>query len=529
MLAFEAGESPAPSAGVIVVDPFCDYLGKRCIAILEEAGYAVVLSDHLVATLNNEGAEGFRPPDPGKEAAWASSLPFPVVAVICESDAGLANAERLQAALLGDRFGGNNDARRDKFLMNEAMRNAGLSAARQIKTGDRAKVREFLETLRANTVAPPRPSPQTEEAMLGEAVDATEEGSQEGSCDVIPRSIPKDQATAKDRSESFDSNGGALLGNSADRQQDRRQDEGERSSTCLDGVLSVVKPARGCASGSVFRCNGEEEAMEAFEKILGTPKYGTPGAFNDEVLVQEFLVGTEYVVDTVSRDGEHKAVAVWRYDKGPANGAPFVYFSVKLMPLDGKAEQKVVEYAFKALDALGIKFGPTHTEVMMVDASNSLQGDGNRSPAEGTPTLVEVNTRWHLTDFAPLTDACIGYNAVEETLSAYLDPGRFDALPRVPPTGKGSRYGRVVHLVSYVEGDLERVLHEEEIRGLESFAGIDVYADPKNGGSGYVKKTIDIRSDAGWVRLVHDQEGVVERDYRRVVELMPTMFRVSAE
>ena len=102
----------------------------------------------------------------------------------------------------------------------------------------------------------------------------------------------------------------------------------------------------------------------------------------------------------------------------------------------------------------------------MVAPDGGGEGDDNGQPrgggeGEGTPTLVEVNTRWHLTDFAPLTDACVGYNAVEETLSAYLDPGRFEALPRVPPTGKGSRYGRVVHLVSYVEGRLEEVLHEE--------------------------------------------------------------------
>ena len=63
---------------------------------------------------------------------------------------------------------------------------------------------------------------------------------------------------------------------------------------------------------------------------------------------------------------------------------------------------------------------------------------------------------------------------------------------------------------------------------MESFAGIDVYADPGRGGSGHMKKTIDIRSDAGWVRLVHDNKEVVERDYRRVVELMPTMYEVSA-
>ncbi|CAN0350744.1 unnamed protein product [Pylaiella littoralis] len=515
MSAFEAGESEAPPAGVIVVDPFCDYLGKRCIAILEEAGYAVVqvLSDHLVSTLDSDSAQGFRPPKPGKEADWASWLPFPVVAVICESDAGLANAERLQAALLGPRFGGINDARRDKFLMNEAVRGAGLAAARQIKTGDRSKVREFLATVTAT----PSPSGQSSVVVAADSDDGH-------------RQAEGDQVSGENSGNVLSGAHGLGTSTATPTKGTKGGEREERDAVpCLDGVLSVVKPARGCASGSVFLCKGEDEAMEAFGKILGTPKYGTPGEFNDEVVVQEFLAGTEYVVDTVSRDGEHKAVAIWRYDKRPANGAPFVYFSVKLLPSDGKAERKVVEYAFKALDALGVKFGPTHTEVMMVRASAGEDSSENKSPGDGTPTLVEVNTRWHLTDFAPLTDACMGYNAVEETLAAYLDPARFDALPRVPPAGKESRYGRVVHLVSYVEGSLEEVIHEEEIRKLESFVGMDVYADPKNGGSGQMKKTIDIRSDAGWVQLVHDREEVVERDYRRVVELMPTMYRVSVD
>lgn len=54
-----------------------------------------VLSEHLVAKLNEESAEIFRPPKPGKEADWASYLPFPLVAVLCESDAGLANAGKM--------------------------------------------------------------------------------------------------------------------------------------------------------------------------------------------------------------------------------------------------------------------------------------------------------------------------------------------------------------------------------------------------------------------------------------------------
>lgn len=144
--------------------------------------------------------------------------------------------ERLQAALLGPRFGGMNEARRDKFLMNEAMRDAGLAAARQVKTGDRSKVREFLATLKSKA------KPQ-----------ATRSTGDVGDVDALSGDKPEITST------------GAV------------DDSGD------DGVLSVVKPARGCASGSVFRCRGEGEAMEAFEKILGTPKYGTPGEFNDEV------------------------------------------------------------------------------------------------------------------------------------------------------------------------------------------------------------------------------------------------------
>lgn len=55
------------------------------------------------------------------------------------------------------------------------------------------------------------------------------------------------------------------------------------------------------------------EAQRAFRRIRGhANQYGEN---NESVLVQEFMVGTEYVVNCVSRDGEHKVVSLWRYDK----------------------------------------------------------------------------------------------------------------------------------------------------------------------------------------------------------------------
>ena len=39
------------------------------------------------------------------------------------------------------------------------------------------------------------------------------------------------------------------------------------------------------------------------------------GQLNDGALCQEFLSGTEFVVDGVSRDGVYKITAIWEYDK----------------------------------------------------------------------------------------------------------------------------------------------------------------------------------------------------------------------
>lgn len=53
VIAFEDGEADAPPAGVIVVDGFCDYLGKRCAQVLEEAGYAVVQANSTISGIES--------------------------------------------------------------------------------------------------------------------------------------------------------------------------------------------------------------------------------------------------------------------------------------------------------------------------------------------------------------------------------------------------------------------------------------------------------------------------------------------
>ncbi|CAN0416316.1 unnamed protein product, partial [Discosporangium mesarthrocarpum] len=101
-----------------------------------------------------------------------------------------------------------------------------------------------------------------------------------------------------------------------------------------DREKAVVKPLDSAGTDDVFLVTSREEAKECFSIIDG--KVNGLGSVNEGALVQEYLDGTEYVVDSVSRDGVHRVCAIWEYDKRTVNGATFVYFGMELRPLEGK-------------------------------------------------------------------------------------------------------------------------------------------------------------------------------------------------
>jgi hypothetical protein len=125
----------------------------------------------------------------------------------------------------------------------------------------------------------------------------------------------------------------------------------------------VIKPIESSGSDAVKLCQTFEEAKDHFDLIMSTAMID--GGDNTGALAQEFLRGKEYIVDHVSRDGIHKCFMLFVYDKRPANGAPFVYYGC--IPVDSESpEAKVlIPYVRGVLDAMGVKHGASHTEVMM--------------------------------------------------------------------------------------------------------------------------------------------------------------------
>jgi biotin carboxylase len=262
----------------------------------------------------------------------------------------------------------------------------------------------------------------------------------------------------------------------------------------------VLKPVESAGSDGVKLCHNFEEAKEHFNVLMSSQMVN--GGSCPAVLCQEFLRGKEYVVDHVSRDGKHKTVMIWLYDKRPANGSAFVYFGC--VPIDSSSPEAklLIPYVRRVLDALDIKNGPSHGEVMMTN-------DG--------PCLVEMNCRAHGGDgnWRPLCRALTGgYSQVESTVDSYLDSRQFMITPDKPPSPfKAS--GQEVILVSFSRGVVKSTPGFTEISKLESFVYLETGVRPGS----FVDYTVDLFTGIGSVILMHQDEKILERDMNRIRQM----------
>lgn len=125
----------------------------------------------------------------------------------------------------------------------------------------------------------------------------------------------------------------------------------------------IVKPAISAGSDKVFHIPGGGDWKTAFKRVLTEPSK-TTGRRNESAVVQEQAVGTEYAFGTVSANGEHFLAHIIKYTKGAPGEPSTVYDFVEFVPLD-EALHESYAYVKRVLDALGVKWGASHTEIML--------------------------------------------------------------------------------------------------------------------------------------------------------------------
>mmetsp|Transcript_15237 Transcript_15237/g.34244 ORF Transcript_15237/g.34244 Transcript_15237/m.34244 type:complete len:540 (-) Transcript_15237:2177-3796(-) len=345
-----------------------------------------------------------------------SKVNIPITAVLAGAETGVELADQLSEAM-GLRTNGTalSEARRNKYVMGETVRKAGLRAVKQVLASEWAVVEAFLSEW---------PSP----------------------------------------------------------------------------FKAIVKPMDSAGSDGVTLCLSKEDVEVAFHLLIG--KINGLGMVNSSILVQEYLEGQEYVIDMVSRDGEHKVAGIWLYDRRPVNGAGFVCFGQQLLLVDAENVREIIEYQKKVVDALGIRNGPTHGEVKW---------------CKGEPVLVEVGARCHGAEgvWQVIAEAVYGYNQVQCAIDAYFNAAKFAAMPKEPTMRICD--GRLVFIVLHSGGvvkDFDQQLLGE-IEAMPSFVAMELFAHKGQ----TVHPTVDCFTFGGIVKLIHSDEKQVTMDYNRIREI----------
>ena len=254
----------------------------------------------------------------------------------------------------------------------------------------------------------------------------------------------------------------------------------------------VLKHVHGVASVGVHLVHGKEELFAAFRQEQTAENMF--GEAENRLLLQERIFGEEYIVNTVSRNGVPALTSVFRYYKKQTPAGYIIYRGLEAVTELGPRESELVEYAFQAVQALGIMNGPVHGEYM-------IDGKG--------PVLIETNCRV-MGGSVPsgFLDKVFGYHETGVVLDCMLDCDfHRDFLQK---TYRPLRKGYVKDFSS----DRDKTISSSGIipilLNMESFYSGWVESAGK---TDRLRETIDLETEIGCVYLVHDDEETTKREF----------------
>lgn len=256
----------------------------------------------------------------------------------------------------------------------------------------------------------------------------------------------------------------------------------------------VAKPLDSASTDHVFLCHDAAELATAVNAILAA--YNFCGRRNRQALLQTYLDGEEYVVNSVSRDGRHYVCDVLHSKKRELHGTPFVYDYYRLLPPDDPRVRALVAYQLQVLDALEITNGAAHAELRLTAAGPVLVEVAARcmGPLGSTQTIAEGT----------------GHDQVGLLVDAFAGDGSFFATGRTYPF---LQHAMVCYVPVLAPGG--RVVHLAETGWMETLPSFRSVAWlPPIGG--VVVPTIDLVSVLAKIHLVHPDGAVLDRDYQRI-------------
>ncbi|MBY8875057.1 ATP-grasp domain-containing protein [Micromonospora sp. PLK6-60] len=274
------------------------------------------------------------------------------------------------------------------------------------------------------------------------------------------------------------------------------------------GYPVVVKPLSSASTDGVSICRDPAEVRAAVAAVLGSTDIF--GRRNTEILAQSFLAGDEYVVDVVrGAGGERHVCGIWRYEKAMI-GAKRVYDRDLLIDPGSPEVAELVPYLDAVLDALDIRFGAAHAEIMLTPAG---------------PALVEVGARVNGLIDPGFHDLCLDGNQADLLAMAAVRPQEFRRRNAAEARYRKRREAMVVHGRTSRAGIVARI--DEE--ALARIAALDTVrlVVPRLAVGDRMRPTTDLLSSPLRVFLAADRPQDLIADHRRIQQLTDDVFQLA--
>jgi phosphoribosylamine-glycine ligase len=263
----------------------------------------------------------------------------------------------------------------------------------------------------------------------------------------------------------------------------------------------VLKPPMSAGTDDVHMIDPGGDWRSAFDSVLG--RTNILNNANDTVLVQEFADGVEYLIDTYSVGGVHGLVDVCRYTKttrtDPDGSIRIgLYDRVDFLPPDAPEIPELVDYVRRVADAVGIRNGCGHTEVM-------LTADG--------PRLLETAARPAGGGHQLVSRLATGDCHVDRTVRHHVDGDFREDFSWV-------QHVRAAFLTSPRAGVWRNGDLFDPVDQLSTFHSKNI---PFSTGD-LVPQTAGLTDALGWVILADASAAAVEADYAKLKELEGSIF-----
>ncbi len=154
----------------------------------------------------------------------------------------------------------------------------------------------------------------------------------------------------------------------------------------------VVKTPLGGGTSNVYVCETREEVIDGFDKIRQTKDLF--GNFSPYAVLENYLDGTEMIVDGFVDNGYITIVGVWAYDKIDNQHAHNLYYNIWSKDINDPENNEIVDYTKKVVRAIGINYGMFHCELKWLDGKPAMIEIGARLPGWGIPELYRSATNF---------------------------------------------------------------------------------------------------------------------------------------